>query len=630
MIIGQLISFLCILLTFLYVVKQRSKLVRVHTGHTQLVVGLGLTALVSLSELLFLGEEHLFDIGAQHFFDWSLLRFYAYLPGLFFVFLGVAGFMPAVSQLNDHYEAHQETEQELIRKAAELEKAKLRAEKAEAILVEALESISDAFIIFDNEDRLAAYNTRYKHLFPEVEDILEPGVTFEELIRYQAENSNVFNKQKDADSWIEKRLEEHHHPDGPKEQVFDGGRIYRLSEFKTKSGGTVAIRTEISDLRARENALILLNERLEEAQSVARIGHWSYDVRSRRHDWSDEISRVMGYVPGETVINTENYLSRVHPEDLTPMRDIVRKALDDGENYQVEYRMVHLDGTIVHVREIGRVVKSTTGATVFLRGTIQDISEEHQVERELLEAKVRAEEGTKAKSMFLANMSHELRTPLNAVIGFAEVITKEIFGPLENAKYREYSANILSSGQHLLALINDILDYSRLEAGKFDLEEDDVSLAEILDWTELLLGSQAREKSIGLKLDTSQNFILRGDERKLKQVMVNLVNNAIKFTPKNGSVNVTADNAQEDYLIINVEDTGFGIGEAELEHVMNPFVRTANSISRSIEGTGLGLPLSKSIVELHGGQLKIQSEKNKGTIVQILLPKSRLLQSDDR
>ena len=286
-------------------------------------------------------------------------------------------------------------------------------------------------------------------------------------------------------------------------------------------------------------------------------------------------------------------------------------------------RMIQPDGHEVHVREIGRVQKDANGETEFFRGTLQDVTSQHEAELELIEAKMLAEEGTKAKSLFLANMSHELRTPLNAIIGFAEVITKEIFGPIQNAKYSEYSENILASGQHLLSLINDILDFSRLEADKYELEEEEVNLFEVAKWAQLLLAPKATEKQISLQCDVPGDLVLLGDERKLKQVLLNLINNAIKFTPDGGRIRIFAKADPTGHYSLYVEDNGIGIEERELEAVMRPFVRTINSVTRSIEGTGLGLPLSKSIVELHGGQLLIKSTIGVGTTVEIKLPKSR-------
>jgi len=623
MIFGEAFLFICLSVTCAFFAAQLRSYSWGKGGIQVLTAGLALIALASLIDLLVIGPDNLlpFTISGEKIVEfWQI---FGYLPGILLVMLGMAKFLPAIGRMNEEVAAREETEHRLRAQTKDLQQATAQAETAEKILVEALEAISDAFIIFDSNDRVLAFNSRYRELFGDVGDALKPGVTFEELIRTQAENANHFKNEADQEKWIDTRLDEHHNPHGSKVQIFEGGRVFRLTECKTSSGGIIAIRTDITDLRAREEALVQLNDRLNEAQSVAHIGHWSFDLKRDIHNWSDETSRIMGYNPDTINITASAYLSRVHPDDLERMRSTVKQAQENEEDYQIEYRIVRPNADVVYVREIGRVQKNITGDVEFFRGTVQDITKEYFVGLELIEAKIKAEEGTKAKSLFLANMSHELRTPLNAVIGFAEVITKEIFGPINNDKYKEYSENILSSGQHLLSLINDILDYSRLEAGKYELEEQEVSYRDVSQWSELMLAPKAQEKSIDLKFDLTKEFIFMGDERKIKQVMVNLVNNAIKFTPNGGWVKVYSNDEAQDHVSIFVEDNGIGIGEEELEAVLRPFVRTVSSISRSVEGTGLGLPLSKSIVELHGGKLVINSEPQKGTIIEIQLPRSR-------
>lgn len=623
MVIGEFILFLCMTFCFVFFVIRTKRHMKIHKGVTFITFGLALEALAALTDALFMGPNVLYAPIQVSKEIADLYIVFAYLPGTISVLIGVVLFFPAVSRLTETLDERDKAAQKLTSQTVDLQSAKRRAEAAEDVLFEALESISEAFIIFDKNDRVVAYNSRYRDLFEDVGGLLKPGVPFENLIRHQAKLKNNFEYPAQLENWIQTRLEEHRNPAGSKEQVFSNGDVYRLTEVKTPSGGRVAVRTNITDLRAREKALRIINERLQEAQSVAQIGHWSYDVKADRHDWSDEISRIMGYDPETLEIKTSSYLSRVHSEDLERMRSVVEWAQENDKDYELDYRMVRAEGEIVHVREIGRVQKDVNGDTEFFRGTIQDITAQYEAQMELLDAKMKAEEGTKAKSMFLANMSHELRTPLNAIIGFAEVITKEIFGPVKNEKYSEYSGNILASGQHLLSLINDILDFSQLEAGKYELEDEDVNVSNVVKWTELLLAPKALEKNIKMTSKIPEGLVFIGDERKFKQVLLNLTNNAIKFTPDGGEIDIYMDTAQATYFSLFVEDNGIGIEEHELETVMKPFARTLNSVTRSVEGTGLGLPLSKSIVELHGGELLIESSLNKGTRVEIRLPKNR-------
>lgn len=626
MVFGEFILFSCLFVASGYFLTLRHKFSRTNRGYKTLAIGLCVISLASFVDFLAIGPNHLLPIAVNDEEIIEIWRIYGFLPGLALVLFGISRFLPSISHLSTEIESREAVETEYLRHAEQLKTETKRAEKAERVLVEALESISDAFIIFDVDDRVVGFNSKYKELFSSVSKFLKPGITFEELIRHQASTLDLFDSTQLMEEWVLSRLEEHKKPSEYKEQVFEGGRIYRLSEFKTVSGGTVALRTDITELRERENALRVLNERFEEAQTVAHIGNWIRDAENTFCEWSPEASRILGYDPENVVQNRDIYLQRIHPDDMQRMMSVVDWACANKEDYQVEYRIVRLDGEVVYVRELGGIHVNSSRTSYLLRGTLQDITAQQLVEHELIEARVKAEEGIKAKSMFLANMSHELRTPLNAVIGFAEVISKEMFGPIHHDKYKEYSENILSSGQHLLSLINDILDFSRIEAGKYELHERICSFNEILSWTEVILGSEAKEKSIALNIEKSSLKTFLGDERKMKQVMINLVNNAIKFTPEGGSVNVSAVDHSESYVSLLVEDTGFGISSSEMELALSPFGRTKLSISGSIEGTGLGLPLAKSIIEMHDGELRITSKEHHGTVVEIRLPKTRFVE----
>ena len=247
------------------------------------------------------------------------------------------------------------------------------------------------------------------------------------------------------------------------------------------------------------------------------------------------------------------------------------------------------------------------------------------IERQQLQvATLAAETANRTKSQFLANMSHELRTPLNAIIGFSDVIQSCMFGPISD-RYRDYAVNILTSGNHLLGLINDILDLAKLEAGHLELHDEDVNLFEMIGTSLHFVEPQARKGNVQLShvIDERVRFI-RVDERRMRQAVVNLLSNAVKFTPAGGSVRVACAHTDTGVLII-VSDTGVGIAPTEIAKAMEPFGQIDSTISRKYEGTGLGLPLAKDLVELHGGTLTIESQVNVGTTVTIALPKSRLV-----
>jgi len=250
-----------------------------------------------------------------------------------------------------------------------------------------------------------------------------------------------------------------------------------------------------------------------------------------------------------------------------------------------------------------------------------DITDIIRRENQFRVAKEEAEAANRAKTEFLANMSHELRTPLNAVIGFSQMLKDEILGPVGLDKYRDYAGDIHSSGTHLLSIINDILDLSKIEAGKMDLYLGDVSMADCIEASIRLLRPRATDRRVKLSKRVGKGIgPVRADERMLKQVLMNLLSNAIKFTESGGEVTVVATRVGDDRLSISVRDTGIGMTADQIKIASEPFGQVDSSLGRKYEGTGLGLPLAKRMVELHGGTLDIESTPNVGTTVTLTIP----------
>jgi signal transduction histidine kinase len=243
--------------------------------------------------------------------------------------------------------------------------------------------------------------------------------------------------------------------------------------------------------------------------------------------------------------------------------------------------------------------------------------------------KIGAETANRTKSEFLANVSHELRTPLNAIIGFSEVMQRKMFGPLSD-RYSDYANDIFNSGSHLLELINEILDLSKLEAGQFELYEEEVDLVVTVEACLHLVEAQAQKSKVRLShtLDPEVRLI-RADERRTRQILINLLSNAVKFTPEGGQVRVSSF-VKDGALMIEVKDSGIGIAAADIPKVMTSFGQVESKISRKYEGSGLGLPLAKHLVELHGGTLTIESQVDVGTTVTILLPADRIIVPSSR
>ncbi len=257
---------------------------------------------------------------------------------------------------------------------------------------------------------------------------------------------------------------------------------------------------------------------------------------------------------------------------------------------------------------------------------VSDITETKEREETLRAAKELAEQGSRSKSEFLANMSHELRTPLNAIIGFSEIMRAETLGPVGSPRYIEYLDDIIDSSQHLLGVINDILDVAKSEAGKLELNEESVDLTNEIRLTGRLFAEQAGEAEVALSIEVPDTLVpLWADQRKVRQILLNLVSNAVKFTPPGGRVTVSAAVEKEGTMAITVEDTGIGIRKEDLPAALAPFGQVESSLSRRYEGTGLGLPLTRALVERHGGELLLDSEPGRGTRVTARFPRKRVM-----
>ncbi|AVM72942.1 PAS-domain containing protein [Magnetospirillum gryphiswaldense] len=280
-----------------------------------------------------------------------------------------------------------------------------------------------------------------------------------------------------------------------------------------------------------------------------------------------------------------------------------------------------------HARPNGSVleIRSTAMPGGGLILTFTDITDRKKVEVTLREARDAAERGNRAKATFLANISHELRTPLNAIIGFSELMKHEIFGPLQPPAYRSYVDDVHESGMHLLELINDILDMSKAEAGMTDLVESPVDVAAVVRASLRMMDKRASANGISLEADLPDGLaFLRADERRIRQILLNLLSNAVKFTDDGGMVRVTAQ-VDGRGMVIEVIDTGIGMTPEDMDKVMEPFVQADTRLSRKYEGTGLGLPLTKALVNAHGGTMELHSIPDHGTTVTVTFPPERVI-----
>ncbi|MDG1709144.1 MAG: PAS domain-containing protein, partial [Emcibacteraceae bacterium] len=407
-------------------------------------------------------------------------------------------------------------------------------------------------------------------------------------------------------------------PNGEERYAFVQAEIKRNAEnWGTDVIGTVI---DITDRIRAEKAAISSEERLIEAQRIGGLGHWNWELENNKVYWSDQIFHIYGYKKSETDPSFDNFRKILHPDDAYLLDKTTEKAMQSGDPFQVEHRLILKSGDIKTVIQRGEVTKNAKGIATILNGTIQDITDLKAAEEDRIVALNQAQEANKAKSQFLATMSHELRTPLNAIIGFSEMMTNKIFGELGSDRYTEYAGDIVGSSRHLLNLVNDILDLSEIESGKKNMDIKHISLRDVLDDCQFIITKLAEDKQISCAFNIPKNMtLIFADDRALKQIFINIMNNSVKFTENGGKISLNAQTDENSHIII-IEDNGQGIPEDKMETVLNPFSRVENDPYRTQEGKGLGLAIVKSLMSLHNGTIEIESEYGIGTKVILTFP----------
>jgi two-component system, cell cycle sensor histidine kinase PleC len=394
-----------------------------------------------------------------------------------------------------------------------------------ARLRDAVETISEAFVLWDRDNRLVMCNSKYQQFHGLSDDMVRPGSPYDEVIAAASEpivskRVSMTGSYDDDSRTYEAQIED--------------GRWLHINERRTRDGGYVSVGTDVTVLKQSQ-------QRLADSEQQLRASVAEQKLSSRELEQQKQ------------------------------------QLAELAENYAME--------------------------------------------------KNRAEAANRAKSEFLANISHELRTPLNAVIGFSEVMQQSLFGPLGHPKYQEYARDILASGNYLLEVINDILDMSKIEAGRMSLDVGRVDLADIVADSMKVVSQAAAERNISLGRHGPQHLPLEADRRSLKQVFLNLLSNAVKFTRDGGSVDVHLSRTRG-YVKIAIKDTGIGIAEADIAKLGRPFEQVENQFSKSHQGSGLGLAISRALVELHGGSLRITSREGEGTTVTCMLPLQPVMAAD--
>jgi two-component system cell cycle sensor histidine kinase PleC len=388
---------------------------------------------------------------------------------------------------------------------------------ADLRLRDAIETIPEAFVVWDAENKLVLCNSNFQELHDLPDGAVTTGTSYADVVA--AGGKPVIRT---------KMMSEGQPIPGARtfEAELDDGRWLHISERRTKDGGYVSVGTDITQLKRHEEKLIESERRL--IVTVA-------DLRKSQQTLEQQAQQLA----------------------------------DLAEKYAEE--------------------------------------------------KTRAEEANQAKSSFLANMSHELRTPLNAIIGFSEIMESAMFGPLGSEKYREYCGDIRESGQYLLDVINDILDMSKIEAGRIRLDLEELELERILADAMRVVGGRAQDKRLTLRAEIAPDVRFTADRRAMKQIALNLLSNAVKFTPDGGHI-VVRGRVSGRSVMFAIEDSGIGISKQALVKLGRPFEQVESQLTKSHQGSGLGLAIAKSLCELHGGTMRIRSVQGTGTIVLVRLP----------
>jgi len=393
---------------------------------------------------------------------------------------------------------------------------------------------------------------------------------------------------------------------------------------RTEGEALYAIGRDITALKVHEQTLARKQAELTEAESIAHMGRWHWEVGQPDMVWSPELYAIFGQDQATFVPGLESLAALVHDADSDRLLQVFQRAMIERASYEVDLRMGQ-EGTDTFrvVRCEGRCELDAEGDVVALYGIMQDITARVLYEYDLRAAKEKAERACAAKTQFLANMSHELRTPLNAVIGFSEIMQSQLLGPFGSEKYGEYVDSIHTAGRRLAGLIDDILDMSKISAGKYVLAHEAVNLDKIARLAAHMVEGAAADAGVHLSVEEvpadAQAAVAWADRQAVMQVALNLLSNAVKFTPAGGSVRLSAA-AEAGGARLTISDTGIGIPPQDLQRVTLPFEQVDGAHTRSHEGPGLGLAIVKELVDLHDGRLAIRSAEREGTCVTVWLP----------
>lgn len=489
---------------------------------------------------------------------------------------------------------------------------------------EAVQAIKDGIGLYDAERKLIVCNDVYRYGFgSEISPYVVPGVLLDTLVEIDV-RAGLFGDIKgdkeiaEAVSWQVKSVYE---PGSVREYQGTNGRWIRSTKRPVEGGGFVSILSDITEARTREQDLERSEERYRDVFNKSIQGivlHRDMVPIICNQACAD----IFGYETSDEIIELGSFANLLPPHEIARLGNIAKSRIAGGPApHALEHQGIRKDGVKIWLEN--RSSRINWEGEPAIQVSLVDITERKESEAKLHAAIREAEGANRAKSEFLANMSHELRTPLNAVIGFAEMMERGYVGEV-NDRQSSYLGDIVRSGNHLLGLINDVLDLSKVEAGQFELNENFVAIPDVVDECLHLLSESAAQAELELDRDIQENMPrFWADERIVKQMLLNLLSNAVKFTPAGGSVKLIASLDSEGGLDMTVHDTGIGMAPTDIPKALSVFGQVESTMERRFDGTGLGLPLVHSLIEMHGGQLYLRSELGIGTTATIWMPSER-------
>ena len=564
-------------------------------------------------------QDVIFDPERREQERWAQIKEWIVVGGALSVLL-IGGVLMWNRSLSHQVEAA--TAKVLIAHDALEERVKERTEELNANkerLASTFDAIDEGVWDWNIKTKEVIFSANWPRIFGYTLEEVEPQVqTWLDLL-HPDDMSTVMNRVEDHFEGRAPIYQSEHrmrHKDGQWLWVLDRGKVIERDE----QGHPVRMVGADLDITKRKNAeetLRKLSRAVDQSPSAIFITDTDGVIEYINAKFTD----MTGYRATDAIGGTPRLLKS--NDTSSEVIEELWSTIKSGHEWRGEIQDQRKDGSHFWAYETIAPVKDESGKITHFVATHEDISKRKDAELAAQKAHREADLANRAKSELMANMSHELRTPLNAIIGFSDTIRDEVFGPVGHDKYREYVDDISSSGALLLDLISDILDVSAIEVGKLELNEEDIDVRALVSDTVRLLQHRADEGGVTLDVDVADGVpLLYVDARRMKQILLNLLSNAVKFTPQNGSVSLEVASDQDGQFVFVLTDTGIGMSKVDLEKAMTPFGQVSRNSDLHQEGTGLGLPLCKGLVELHGGTLTITSVKDQGTRAVVRMPAS--------